>query len=329
MTQTSSHARSRKWTYRLLLLLMVIGGAAQAYHLDRSWERQRVSEDRLAAAVDGSAQGLWSWPIPENHENWMQVSWWTGPNFHQVLKRGELPPLQRPQDYIERIHPDDRPVLIEEFREALAEERSFTIDHQVKSGSGNYLWVRLRGSVRSIDQQPVLSGSIVDITREKRERLRALMIVKSAPAAIVMCDRERRITVFNDIAEELFEVPAEEMLGKSTDILIPEEFRQRHKSLLQASAKQLQEHEGDTYFLRDAITATARRPDGSTFSARLSIRGFKYRDEVEFAVVIRPGVPVPPVPDPAMALPPEMKPLKLQDEANSRAFRPPRRRQSS
>lgn len=53
-------------------------------------------------------------------------------------------------------------------------------------------------------------------------------IVEQTTDAIIFADREGLIQIWNQGAESVFGFPAEEVLGKSLDIIIPEEMRKRH-----------------------------------------------------------------------------------------------------
>ncbi len=58
------------------------------------------------------------------------------------------------------------------------------------------------------------------------QRLRAA--VESAPSGLLMIDADGRIVLVNREIERLFGYSREELLGKSVDLLVPEEFRARH-----------------------------------------------------------------------------------------------------
>ena len=53
-------------------------------------------------------------------------------------------------------------------------------------------------------------------------------IVNQTTDAIIFADREGLIRIWNQGAESVFGFPAEEVLGKSLDIITPEELRKRH-----------------------------------------------------------------------------------------------------
>lgn len=53
-------------------------------------------------------------------------------------------------------------------------------------------------------------------------------IVEQTTDAIIFADREGLIRIWNKGAESVFGFSAEEVLGKSLDVIIPEELRRRH-----------------------------------------------------------------------------------------------------
>ncbi|MGZ3592546.1 MAG: PAS domain-containing protein [Syntrophales bacterium] len=65
----------------------------------------------------------------------------------------------------------------------------------------------------------VITGIHTDIYRR---------IVEQMTDAIIFADREGLIRIWNQGAESVFGFPAEEVLGESLDVIIPEELRSRH-----------------------------------------------------------------------------------------------------
>jgi len=60
------------------------------------------------------------------------------------------------------------------------------------------------------------------------EELLCRRIVEGAGEAIVAADRDGIIRLWNDGAERMFGFSADEALGRSLDLIIPERHRQRH-----------------------------------------------------------------------------------------------------
>ncbi len=53
-------------------------------------------------------------------------------------------------------------------------------------------------------------------------------IVEQTTDVIIFADRKGLIQIWNQGAESVFGFPAEEVIGKTLDIIIPEELRMRH-----------------------------------------------------------------------------------------------------
>jgi PAS domain S-box-containing protein len=75
-------------------------------------------------------------------------------------------------------------------------------------------------------------ASIIDITERKRADERFRLVVEAAPNAMLMADRDRRITLVNRNAEALFGYSRAELLGQPLELLIPQRFRERHPDLV-------------------------------------------------------------------------------------------------
>jgi PAS domain S-box-containing protein len=79
-----------------------------------------------------------------------------------------------------------------------------------------------------IDEGKLVLASIIDITERKREQERFRRVVESAPNAIVVVNREGRITFVNTQTEKLFGYAREALLGQAVELLVPERFRHNH-----------------------------------------------------------------------------------------------------
>lgn len=54
------------------------------------------------------------------------------------------------------------------------------------------------------------------------------LVVDQAPDAIIFADRQGMIRVWNKAATDVFGFPADEVIGRSLDIIIPEHLRHAH-----------------------------------------------------------------------------------------------------
>jgi PAS domain S-box-containing protein len=91
-------------------------------------------------------------------------------------------------------------------------------------------------------------------------------IVEKSPAAILYADREGIIRIWNAGCEALFGFTAEEAVGESLDIIVPEKQRPRHWE----GWKRVMET-GITKYGRDPLAVPALRKDGSRVSIEFHI----------------------------------------------------------
>jgi PAS domain S-box-containing protein len=91
-------------------------------------------------------------------------------------------------------------------------------------------------------------------------------IVEDSPIAILFADRDGKIRFWNAGAEALFGYRAQEALGESLDLIVPERQRARHWEgwdRVMAS--------GVTKYGRDALAVPALKKDGSRVSIEFNI----------------------------------------------------------
>ena len=93
------------------------------------------------------------------------------------------------------------------------------------------------------------------------------LLVAGVAEAILFCDTKGNIRLWNGGAEAMFGYRAEEALGQSLDLIIPERLRPRHwEGYWKTMAT------GDTrYGAQDLLAVPALRRDGSQLSCEFSI----------------------------------------------------------
>jgi PAS domain S-box-containing protein len=91
-------------------------------------------------------------------------------------------------------------------------------------------------------------------------------IVEDSPIAILFADRDGRIRFWNAGAEATFGYSAEEALGQSLDMIVPERQRARHwEGWARVMAS------GVTKYGRDPLAVPAMMKDGSRISIEFNI----------------------------------------------------------
>ncbi len=91
-------------------------------------------------------------------------------------------------------------------------------------------------------------------------------ILALAPDAILFADREGIIRLWNQGAERIFGYAAEEAIGQSLDLIIPEKLRERH---WQGYYKTMAT--GETRYGTEMLAVPAMHQNGSRLSTEFSI----------------------------------------------------------
>ncbi len=148
---------------------------AATIELERQATQLRDAERRLEHASLLSQAGHWEADLASGR-TWFSSAFQTllGYTGSELERLGEEPS--------EAIHPDDRAVYHETFERHLASGAAVDVALRVCNSSGEYRWMRLRGSVvRGADSAPVrAAGSVHDIHRQKLDEDAARAALVSA-----------------------------------------------------------------------------------------------------------------------------------------------------
>ncbi len=91
-------------------------------------------------------------------------------------------------------------------------------------------------------------------------------IVENAPDGVIVADRDGVIRLWNGGAEGIFGYRADEVQGRTLDLIIPERLRKRHwEGYRQVMAT------GQTRYGRELLAVPAVRKDGGRISLEFSI----------------------------------------------------------
>ncbi|WEF31347.1 PAS domain S-box protein [Pseudoduganella chitinolytica] len=233
----------------------------------RGAETRAGDAERIAGfALAGAGEGLWDWQ-PQKPQ--LRLS----PRYCEILgyAPGELAPVTR-DDWLEQVHPDDRPRLLHEMAQLEAPQAAsvhFAWEFRMRCRGGHHKWVLVRGMVLERDQagQPLrISGTMGDAgTRAEEEHERVAAMLEAMPGAMLVADRAGRIRQANGAAAGCFGYDPEALVGQSLEQLVPEVMR--------SSPGQPRE-----LFSRPNLPGrvlTARRADGSHFPAMVHLAPIK------------------------------------------------------
>jgi diguanylate cyclase (GGDEF)-like protein/PAS domain S-box-containing protein len=157
----------------------------------------------------------------------------------------------------------------------------------MRTGANDYL---MKGHLKRL--LPVLERELADARtrlerRREGERRREMEaryghVLATMPDAIISTDARQVITVFNRGAEQIFGYTAQEILGKSLDVLIPEHLRQAHRAHVRAFQSAPVAAKG----MGERQEISGRRKDGSQFPARASISKLAVDHGLAYTVIL-------------------------------------------
>ena len=131
----------------------------------------------------------------------------------------------------EDVHPDDVGrvrTLFDDLRAEPEGERRVTF--RLRHRAGHHVWVEAV-AVNALED-PAVGGIIAtlrNVTELKQAEEMSTGLVKAAPDAMVVVDDDGTIVLANERSEALFGWPADELVGRSVDSLVPDAARGRHR----------------------------------------------------------------------------------------------------
>ena len=160
---TDFEVKSVKW---------VVLGQRIRYLLRAKWafDALRASEGRLAAAQRIAKIGHWEWDVASGRHLWSEQT-------SRLLGADEATAATH-EEFLSRVHPDDRATVARAFDEALSASHALSVECRVPTPDAGDLVLHAQAEpVVGSDGQPAgLAGTLQDITERRRaeERIRRL-----------------------------------------------------------------------------------------------------------------------------------------------------------
>ena len=130
-------------------------------------EALRQSESRLRLATEAAGAGLWSIDLSTS-QAWVteKVRDLFGLTDHGTLNL---------QSFMERIHPDERDLVLEAMRQSLGSGEEFQVDFRILAADGSLRWISSRGCPEPGSEKGLgrLTGISLDATGPKRQESEA------------------------------------------------------------------------------------------------------------------------------------------------------------
>ena len=184
----------------------MVGSSSDITEEKRLAAALKESEARYAHALEAIGEGLYDWNI-ETGEIFYS------PTVRRMLSAPERE-MQTPDDWVRRIHPDDRQRFIAATRDHLKglTER-FECEVRYLAGDGSWRWARQHGlAVRDAGGRAIrLIGSTGDITESKRlasalaeAETRLQAAIESMSEGFVLWGADDRMVMCNDVYRSFF-----------------------------------------------------------------------------------------------------------------------------
>ena len=159
-------------------------------------------QERYELAVEGAKDGIWDWNLKTNSiyysSRWLSL---IGLQPQDISERSE--------DWIERIHPDDREMFQQDLSAHLQQLRpQFQCEYRIRHADGSDRWMQARGRALwdENNQAYRIAGSQTDITARKaleNAKELAQITLHSIGDAVITTDAKGNIQDFNPVAERL------------------------------------------------------------------------------------------------------------------------------
>jgi PAS domain S-box-containing protein len=143
--------------------------AAVRWERDQATEALSQSQERLRRALEAARMGIWVWSVEHNTLTWDD-------NLRRLYGLEPGDPISSYQDFIQRVHPQDRDFVEESVRRSLEGGGDLDYEFRVVLPDGRVRWIADQGEIRRDEEgRPVyLTGVCTDVTERRvaEERLR-------------------------------------------------------------------------------------------------------------------------------------------------------------
>lgn len=167
---------------------------------------------------------------------------YVSPAYETMWDRSREALLKSPDDFMKRVHPEDRNRVEELFSLQNREKRFFNIEYRIIRKDGAVHWVnsrrypikdehgnihRIAGIVEDITQRKLVEQHLKERTSQLRDANDFIeAVINTVGAAIIVLDRDGRIVRFNHTCEQISGYTATEALGRTPwEFLIPPDER--------------------------------------------------------------------------------------------------------
>ena len=193
--------------------------------------------------------------------------------------------------YSQFMYPEDVEAVFRSIAGHIATDKPYIMEYRLLHTDGSTRWVMARGQAQKDARGNLqwLEGVIFDITAQKQaeemrreSEARFKSITESAHDAIIISDEDMRLIYWNDAATRIFGYSAEEMLGKTHEILIFDKGQEEIEQYV-ASYRTT----GVTPFESQLFETAARKKDGTIVQVAMSGASWSVGGKTYYSVIAR------------------------------------------
>lgn len=154
------------------------------------------------------------------------------------------------------IHPEDHQIAMDKYNLYFEKRLPFIIEYRLRSKDGDYKWVADHGVPRFTQDGIFMGyiGSVIDIhyrkTAEQKLRYQAGLI-ENMRDAIISTDLNFNVIAWNSMAEEIYGLSKEEVIGKNIRSLIKHEYISASREDVLIKLCEKDSWKGNVYFERE------------------------------------------------------------------------------
>jgi len=220
------------WAAASVALLLLSSYVARAWRRVAQEERKaKQLAERLTVATGAAAIGVWDWDLVADHRFFT-------PTCFTMLGEEPHPDQVNSQQWIDRVHPEDRAAVTAVTENALApgSEASYAYEARLRHEDGSYRWLEVSGHIvdRDVQGKPTrVLGVQTDVTerrdmvymlRQSAATLRASL--EAIPDLLFELDLDGNYLSYQSLRPELLAAPKGQYLNKQiTDALPPDEAK--------------------------------------------------------------------------------------------------------
>ncbi len=230
--------RQMAWLASLIWVAASVALLLLSSYLARAWRRVAQEErnakqlaERLTVATGAAAIGVWDWDLASDHR-------FATPTCFTMLGDEPHPDQVNSHQWIDRVHPEDRPAVTAVTESALApgSESSYAYEARLQHEDGSYRWLEVLGRIvdRDVEGKPTrVLGVQTDVTerrdmvymlRQSAATLRASL--EAIPDLLFELDLDGNYLSYQSLRPELLAAPKGQYLNKQiTNVLPPDEAK--------------------------------------------------------------------------------------------------------